>query len=831
LLTRREDEVVPVRPRTNLLILLAVACALLGAGVAALTHRPVLGLDLRGGTEVTLVARPLDPGQHSLDVASVMPQVRSIIERRVNALGVREPSIQIESGGRLLVQLAGVTDPRAVERVIGSTGGLTMVPLTESLEPGVSARVDGSPYPRPTLAALRAAERANGVRVVPGRSMTISCVASSARACPGAPPGAIGTFWYLLRLPSDPQLVLRGNDVRGARADVDPAGGNIVTMSFSDRGNREFKAITERLARDGNADWELHGGSAASYARSFAVILDGRLESTPSVDFQRYPTGIDPSGSGAEISQIPTAGEAHDIAVVLQTGSLPVRLVPLEESQVSATLGQASLQQGLVAAAAGLVAVMVFLVVFYRLLGLVADVALLVYAVLLYGLCVSIPITLTLPGIAGIALTVGVAADANVVVFERIKEELRGGRTPRSAIAAGYARGFRTIVDASIVTLITAGVLFVAGSGAVKGFAFTLAVGTLVSTFCAVFVTRALLAGIVRVRWLGRASLLAGRRQRAWRIDLVGRRGLWLTVSAIAVAVSVGSLATRGLERGIDLRGGTSIHAALARPASVDAVRAVVHGAAPDDGRLAPARVLVQGLGREIGGRYGAVQVTTRTLPPAEARKVRDALDARFGPLERSEVRSVSASFSSQLLADAAWAVAFSLLLIVLYVAARFDWRYAVPAIVAVLHDVLLTAGVYSLTGREVTAATVAAVLTVLGYSLYDTIIVFDRVRENVRARRRGPFARLVNDSLQQTLTRSLSTSAITLVPIASLYLFGGDTLRDFAFALLVGITSGACSSLLVAAPLLAWLGERWPPAARQRVASQSREERPLAVR
>jgi SecD/SecF fusion protein len=803
-----------VRTRTNLLILLAVACALLGAGVAALTNRPVLGLDLRGGTELTLAAHPLDAAHGGVDIPALMPQVRSIIEHRVNALGVSDPSIQIESGGRLLVQLAGVTDPHAAEHVIGSTGGLTMLPLTESLQRGVSARIDGSPFPRPTLAALRAAARANGVRIVPGRSLSVSCTASPTRGCPGVPRSSTGTFWYLLHLPSDPQLVLRGSDVHDARTDVDQTGANVVTMSFSNRGDREFEAITAQLARDGHADWQLHGGDPASYARSFAVILDGRLESTPSVDFQRFPTGIDPSNGGAEISQIPTAGEARDIAVVLQTGSLPVKLVPLEVSQVSATLGRASLQQGLVAAVAGLVAVMVFLIAFYRLLGLVADVALLVYAVLLYGLCVAIPITLTLPGIAGIALTVGVAADANVVVFERIKEELRGGRTPRSAIAAGYARGFRTIVDASIVTLITAGVLFVAGSGSVKGFAFTLAVGTLVSTFCAVFVTRALLAGIVRVRWLARARLLAGRRHRAWHLDIVRRRRIWLTLSAVALAVSVGSLATRGLERGLDLRGGTSIQAALTRPASVNAVRAAVHAAGPDDSRLAPGSIVVQGLGKGVSGRYGAVQVTTRTLPPAEARNVRDALAARFGPLRRAEVRSVSASFSSQLRADAAWAVAFSLLLIVLYVAARFDWRYTVPAIVAVLHDVLLTAGVYSLTGREVTTATIAAVLTVLGYSLYDTIIVFDRVRENARARRHGSFAQLVNDSLQQTLARSLSTSAITLVPIASLYVFGGDTLRDFAFALLVGITSGACSSLLVAAPLLAWLGERWRPSA-----------------
>ncbi len=307
-------------------------------------------------------------------------------------------------------------------------------------------------------------------------------------------------------------------------------------MQFSDKGARQFQDITRLLAQNGRSNWALGGsqaGAEQNYFETFAVILDNKLESTPCIDFTKYGGGIDPSIGGAEISSIPTLCEAKNIALVLQTGSLPVRFVPQEISQVSATLGQKSLHQGLIAGLLGLIAVMIYLIVVYRFLGVVADLALLIYGAFFYGIAVLIPITLTLPGIAGVILTIGVAADANVVIFERIKEEVRLGQIGALGDLTGYSKGFHTIIDANVVTLITAAVLFLSGSGTVKGFAFTLAVGVLVSTFTAVFATREMLGLLAGLRWFNNAWLHGRERPKVrWRMDIIGRRNLWFAISA-----------------------------------------------------------------------------------------------------------------------------------------------------------------------------------------------------------------------------------------------------------------------------------------------------------
>ena len=436
---------------------------------------------------------------------------------------------------------------------------------------------------------------------------------------------------------------------------------------------------------------------------------------------------------------------------MLQSGSLPVTFNTLSQSQVSATLGKDSLRQALIAGIIGLLVVMIYLVIFYRLLGVVADIALLIYAAFFYGLIVLIPITMTLPGIAGMILTIGVAADANVVIFERIKEEVRLGKTVRAAISSGYTKGFRTIIDANVVTLITAGVLFMAGTGSVKGFAFTLAVGVLVSMFTAVLATRAMLGVLSGFRWFNNAALMGASGQKVrWRADITGRKYLWFAISGVVVLIALGSLATRGLNLGIDFKGGTAIEATFVKPATQEQVidvltkvngdltkDAVVQGRSDPD---APAQ----------GDRFRRweIKAPAKALSPTAITKVETQLNEQFGiatdkndnsPLFDS--KSVSASFGRTILIGALYAIIFSIFLIVAYLSFRFEFKYAIPTIVALFHDVIITIGVYSLTGRVVTAATVAAVLTVLGYSLYDTIIVFDRVRENTPLLRKNSFA------------------------------------------------------------------------------------------
>ena len=326
--------------------------------------------------------------------------------------------------------------------------------------------------------------------------------------------------YVMFRMPKEKDMVVFGRDVRDAKSDYDPQSGPDVTMGFSSTGTKAFRTITNALAQRGRLTQDTEV--------PFAVILDNKIEATPTISYQRTPSGID---GNAQITGLST-GEANRIALVLQSGSLPVTFNTLSQSQVSATLGKDSLREGLIAGIIGLLVVMIYLAFFYRLLGLVADLALLIYSAFFYGLILLIPITLTLPGIAGMILTIGVAADANVVIFERIKEEVRLGKTVRAAISSGYTKGFRTIVDANVVTLITAGVLFMAGTGSVKGFAFTLAVGVLVSMFTAVLATRAMLGVLSGFRWFNNAALMGASGQKVrWRADITGRRYLWFAIS------------------------------------------------------------------------------------------------------------------------------------------------------------------------------------------------------------------------------------------------------------------------------------------------------------
>ena len=611
----------------------------------------------------------------------------------------------------------------------------------------------------------------------------------------------------MFRMPRDKNMVVFGRDVRDAKSDYDPQSGPDVTMGFSGTGTKAFRKITNSLAARGRLTQDTEV--------PFAVILDNKIEATPTISYERTPGGID---GNAQITGLST-GEANRIALVLQSGSLPVTFNTLSQSQVSATLGKDSLRQGLIAGIIGLLVVMIYLAFFYRLLGIIADIALLIYAAFFYALIVLIPITLTLPGIAGMILTIGVAADANVVIFERIKEEVRLGKTVRAAISAGYSKGFHTIVDANVVTLITAGVLFMAGTGSVRGFAFTLAVGVLVSMFTAVLATRAMLGVLSGFKWFHNAALMGASGQKVrWRADITGRKNLWFAISGVVVLIAAGSLATKGLNLGIDFEGGTAIEATFQKPATREQV---IDELAKVNGDLRRDAV-VQGRSDPDAPAQGDSVPALRDQGPGRGaaaggdRAGRAALDTAFGiavdqaektPLFNS--KSVSASFGRTILTGALYAVVFSIFLIIAYLTVRFEFKYAMPTVVALLHDVVITIGVYSLTGRVVTAATVAAVLTVLGYSLYDTIIVFDRVRENTPLLRKNSFAQIVNVSVWETLTRSLNTSLITLFPIATLLLFGGSTLKDFAFALLIGIAAGAYSSIFIAAPLLAlWKGK-----------------------
>ena len=792
----------------------------------------------------------------------------SIMRSRIDKLGVSEPEIRKQGSNQIVIQLAGVHDVNKAARIIGTTAQLQFYDLEADVTgPSKSAgnvvpsgnlfqlltavkndAKKGAPTayylfnakkrlvagPEDTQKTLLDTPRLKGkapkgftVLAVPDKTTVISCDVTT--GCPGVQTGQTSpTVYYLFKFEplnaTHPVPEATGKDLKlsAIRADISTTGqGNVVQLGFTGEGASKFHDITReeaiRGANAANAAGQTGSdlNTVTQFAQHFAIVLDGELKSTPYIDYKQNPDGIDPRGGGAEISNINSFSEAKDLALVLQTGALPVEFKQIERTDVSATLGKDSLREAKTAALIGLLVVAAFLLVLYRFLGVVAVIGLGIYAAFLYAAILLFGVTLTLPGFAGLILTIGVAADANVVIFERIKEEVRSGKSVRAAISAGYAKGFHTIIDANVVTVITAMVLFAVATAGVKGFALMLIIGVVISLITAVGATRAMLGLLAGFHWFENPRFMgaAGQQGAKWlQIDFMKRRYLWFAISGTIVAIGVGALAVKGLNLGIDFKGGTQVTFKTPKPVSLSAVRTETtkFGKEP----------VVQGRGKSFGGdRYQSFQLRLRTLDRAETNTLSSGIQREFGFGQQisSQIQTVSASFGRQIARGAIIAILFSLLLIIFYIAIRFDFKFAVPVIVALVHDIVITVGVYALLGREVSNSTVAAVLTVLGYSIYDTIIIFDRIRENIPLMRRAPFATIANVSLWETIRRSLATTFITLLPVASLLIFGGATLKDFAFALLVGITAGAYSSIFIAAPLLTIWKEREPEYMRRR--------------
>jgi SecD/SecF fusion protein len=633
---------------------------------------------------------------------------------------------------------------------------------------------------------------------------------------PNDEPDPSYNFYYVLR----DEPAIPGKDITNPIEQEDTTTGSaVVSFGFKGAGNKIFSAVTKTLAERGSSN-SLPGDNNFQH---FAVTLDTRIITVPYIDFTANPGGIDTT-NGSEISGGFTISSAQQLANLLSSGALPITLHVIASDQVSATLGHTALNQGLLAGAAGLLIVALFLLIFYRVLGVIAVSALAIYAIYFYALIKLVPITLTLPGIAGLILTIGVAADANVVIFERVKEESRAGRSPANAIAAGYKRGFAAIIDANAVTFMTAFILFMLSQADVKGFAFTLGIGTLVSLLTAVAATRAILTTMGTTRVVRRPSALGVRkRSHTWSFDFMGKSRWFFSLSGTILLIGALAIGGKGINLGIDFVSGTQIQATFQHKASVSEVTKVLE-ALPGK-NLAKALndpVVQQVSAKTIGTTSKAVklsnsfQISVKNLTPAqignsfEPNSVEGALSKSFGASDGSfSVTSVGPSFGKTVANSALIAIIASLLAISAYIALRFEWKYAVPVLIALMHDLLITAGVYALTGRQVTDSTVAALLTILGYSLYDTIIVFDRVRENVARMQNAGFSQIVNRSMSEVLTRSLATSFCTLLPVVALLLFGGATLKDFAFALLVGVASGAYSSIFIASPVLTHWKER----------------------
>ena len=695
-----------------------------------------LGLDLQGGMHLLLrVDTEKIPEEARDDAAG---RALEVIRNRIDEFGVREPSIQRQGRDEIVVQLPGVTDRTRAIDIIGKTAMLEFR-LVES-DPDKLA-------------------------------------------------GALGG-----NVPEGYELQHLGDDDSPLLLETETAlTGDALTdalVQFDQSSIAGYPAVGIKLSSDGAVKFA--GITRNNIGRRLAILLDGKVQSAPVIR-DAITTG------DAVITGRFTIEEAQDLALILRVGALPAPMYIEEERTVGPLLGQDSINRGIKASIIGLALIFAFMLVYYLFAGAISSVAVLMNLVLILGGLGLLPVlfpgisaTLTLPGIAGVVLSLGMAVDANVLINERIREEINTGKTLRLAIANGYNRAFTAIIDTNITTLIAAFLLFQFGTGPIRGFAVTLTIGLIASLFTAVVVTRTVFeillgAGILKkklpmLRLIGNTS-----------IDFSGKRKIFFTLSLIVILVGVSVFFRRGREAyGIDFAGGQLQEYQFKNPPQVDKVRVVLKQMGLADASIQqfrdnPRAVLI----RTKEDRSDLISQTLRSQFPGE--DVQVLRIERVGPVAGDHLKR-----------KAGKALFWSLVGILLYVALRFKHlNFAIAGVAALFHDVLVALGALAITGRPIDLLSVTAFLTIAGYSINDTIVIYDRVRENTRLLRKMSLKELINLSVNQTLGRTVLTTVVTLLAVVSILLFGGEVLSNFAFTLIVGFISGIYSTIYIASPLV----------------------------
>lgn len=765
----------PGASRAGLVRALAAVAVIAAAAFFALTSPVRLGLDLRGGTQIVLETR--DTGTVVADAEST-DRVVEVLRKRVDALGVSEPTLARSGDTRIIVELPGVQDPREAAETIGRTAQLTFHPVVSAVEPGTAA-----------------SEKPDGSRVIADESGQLVQLGPTA---------------------------LTGDLVSSAEVGTDPARGSAwyVSLGFGGEGAGKWQRLTADAACQAVGD----------PSRRVAIVLDDAVISSPQVD-PSVPCGVGIGGGGTQITGSFTVQEAKDLAALIQGGSLPLEVEVIEQRTVGPTLGAAAIDASIMAALIGLALTALFISLVYRLVGLVASIALACYSLISYAVLVAIGATLTLPGLAGFVLAIGLAIDANVLVFERAREEYadperrRTERDPsglRGALDAGFRNAWSAIIDSNVTTLIAAGLLFYLASGPVKGFGVTLGIGVLASMISALVIARVLTTIVVRSRWVQRhpssSGLTGNGRLRRWLEEsgpnLMRRGRLWLGVSGALVLLSIAGIVVKGLNLGVEFTGGRLLEYSTTAPVSVDEAReALAAEGLP--------RAVVQ-TSKEADG---AERITVRTDPidNDQAQAVQDSLAELGGSVTKLRDELIGPTIGAELREKALIALGLALLAQMIYLAVRFRWTFGAAAVIAMLHDVLIVIGVFAWTGRPIDGVFVAAILTVVGLSVNDTVVVFDRVRELVRARPDDPLPDVANRAVLQTVPRTINTGLGAMAILAALVALGGDSLADFALALLIGLVVGTLSSVFTATPLYLELSRRWPAGGRPRRKASSR--------
>lgn len=715
------------------------AAVLLVSVFVTLTMSPRLGLDLQGGTRMVLQAK--DSATVEAD-RETTDRTLEVLRQRIDSLGVAEPVLTRSGEDRIIVELPDVQDPRQAAAVLGRTAQLSFHAVQGIVPDTTKTGSDRLILPD---------EQGSALDLGPAR--------------------------------------LSGAGVKDATASFDAqrAAGWSVSLDFHEDAGKEWTRLTGEAACHPVQDER----------RRVAIVLDEKVISSPQVDPSvGCRAGLPPGGT--QITGSFTAKEARDLALLIKGGALPVPVEIIEQRTVGPTLGAAAIDASAQAALIGAAATALFITFVYRLFGALAAVALAAYGVIAYAALVGLGVTLTLPGLAGFVLAIGMAVDANVLVFERAREECAAqpDRTLRSALTTGFQKAWSAVADSNVTTLLAAGLLFFLGSGPVKGFGLTLAIGVVASMFSALVIARALTEIAAGSRFVSDHRGLNGIARpgavRTWltRRDpqLFRKPARWLFVSTALVAVAVAGIVVRGVDLGVEFTGGRLVEYSTSRPVDVETARSAL-----TDAGFGDAEVTTAG--------DSDLSVRTGKLDNDGEHALRAALAAEGGETTKLRDELIGPSLGDELRRNALIALGVAVFMQLAYLAVRFRWTFAVAAVAGMTHDVIIVVGAFAWLGRPVDGVFLAALLTVIGYSVNDSVVVFDRVRELWGRNRKTPLPAIARGAVLQTVPRTVNTGMGALFILVALAVLGGDSLADFALALLIGICVGTWSSVFTAVP------------------------------
>ena len=824
--------------------------AVVDAYVAALSQEDLVAI--YGTDDVAAVASDLKG-----HIEGSVAKMNEVLATRIDLLGVVQPNIQPVAGtNRIMVELPGVKEPERVSKLLASTANLefwevceaddanaimqvlfaeadaavreyllaqgademtlSYTPLSELLVASYPVvGTDGEEFDYPVQAPIVAAADKNDIKLI-NEYLAIEAVdallpadVKLAWSNKSSTDGSKGTFiLYALKGRDGSQLpVMDGSGITSARAQGGQYGGFEVSMTMDSKTAIEWGNIT-----------------GANVGKPIAIVLDNYVYSAPRVNGR-----ID--GGSSSITGNFTAQEAEDLASVLSSGKSPAPATIIYSEVVGPSLGEKSINSGLISFVLAFCLVLLYMAFFYKAAGWYANIALIFNVLLLFGVLVSFGAVLTLPGIAGIVLTMGMAVDANVIIFERIKEELRGGKGIMLAIKDGFANAYSAIIDGNLTTIITGIVLFFFGTGPVKGFATTLIIGIVTSLFCAIFITRVLIESHVARRGVVSFSRkITENFLQNVSFSFIAKRKISYIVSGTLVVASIISLCTLGLNQGVEFTGGRSYVVKFNETVNVEDVRVSVEQVFEGVADAANSSVEVKQFGDDnqvrIVTQYQPAELDGEAANDAVDRLLFEALDQYFtidgfgfdefrtagDGIEQWGIVSseqVNESISSEMTQNSIIAVLIALVAIGFYIAIRFRrWQWAMGATVALAHNALLVIGIFSMLyavmpfNLEVNQAFIAAILTIIGYSINDTVVIFDRIREYLGLYPKRDIKSNIDNAICATLSRTINTSGTTLVTLLAIFIFGGETIRGFVFALILGVVIGTYSSVFIATPI-----------------------------